>query len=158
MRVHDLKDSEGRVFAFEVSNAIIGRSGACAIIAGIPGVFGVRRRSKGDRAEDRCFFHLQGQRFLVMEPFGDNPRYWVGPEPPAWCPQIELVRQAFLDARPWAVHLRAIALRVHGSGYRAVNGKGRDPRWLAPRFLVLLLVAPFLVWGLTWLLKRLLSW
>ncbi len=119
MRVHNLKDSEGRVFAFEVSNAIIGRSGACAIVAGIPGVSGVRRRSKGDPAEDRCYFDLEGQRFLVMEPFGDNSRYWVGPEPPAWCPQVEPVRQAFLAARPWAVRWRAIALRLHLSGHRS---------------------------------------
>ena len=39
-----------------------------------------------------------GQRFLVEEPFGDNSRYWIGPEPPVWCEQIDVVRRAFLNA------------------------------------------------------------
>jgi len=37
MKVYDLKDDEGRVFAFEVDNSVLGRHGLCRVVRGIPG-------------------------------------------------------------------------------------------------------------------------
>ena len=37
-------------------------------------------------------------RFVVWEPFGDNDRYWIGPRPLRWVPEIEEVREAFARA------------------------------------------------------------
>jgi hypothetical protein len=35
--------------------------------------------------------------FLAIEElYGDNSRYWVGPVPPRWVPQIDLDRKAFV--------------------------------------------------------------
>ena len=100
MRVHDLLDEHGRVYAFEVSNTVIGRRGACAIINRIPGSRIVRGPGflSWVREAEFCAFELKGQRFLVEEPFGDNSRYWIGPEPPVWCEEIDEVRRAFLNA------------------------------------------------------------
>lgn len=100
MHVHDLMDETGRVFAFEVSNTIIGRGGACAIVKQIRGSKILRgpRFLSWFREDEFCAFEVNGQRFVIEEPFGDNSRYWIGPEPPVWCAQVDTVRQAFLDA------------------------------------------------------------
>ena len=106
MRTHDLKDGEGRVFAFEVDNCFLGRGGLCRLVARIPGCVVVRRPRRFRFAEDEfCEFELDGVRFLAWEPFGDNSRYWVGPKsdgttPPKWYPQIDRVRAAFRASRP----------------------------------------------------------
>jgi hypothetical protein len=60
------------------------------------------------REEQFCEFEVEGQRFVIEEPYGDNSRYWIGPEPPAWCEQIGVVRDAFVVAN-------ALAARVRGS-------------------------------------------
>ena len=108
MRVHDLLDEDGRVYAFEVSNTVIGRGGACAIINQIPGSKILRgpRFLSWFREEEFCAFEINGQRFLVEEPYGDNSRYWIGSEPPVWCEQIDAVRRAFLDANSFVAMTR----------------------------------------------------
>ena len=94
MKIHDLKDKQGRVFAFEVANTVLTRKGVCKLVKSIPGA---RLLSDGTelRQEEFCVFELQGQRFKAWEPFGDNSRYWIGPEPPSWCEQVSVVRDAF---------------------------------------------------------------
>ena len=99
MKVYDLHDSEGRVYAFEIENLVIGRRSVCRVVSGIPGASVVRqpvRFLSWFREDTFCEFELDGVRFEVWEPFGDNSRYWIGPEPPQWVPQLEIVRQAFL--------------------------------------------------------------
>jgi hypothetical protein len=105
MRVHDLKNAEGRIYAFEVANHTIGRSGALLIVESIPGVQVVRRplRWSWFREETFCEFDIDGRRFSIWEPFGDSSRYWIGPEPPEPCKEIDIVRAAFLQARPWPI-------------------------------------------------------
>jgi hypothetical protein len=100
MRVYDLVDQQGRVFAFEVENTGLGRRGACAIVNEIPGSTMVRRPRAWSwlREEEFCEFEVNGRRFVIEEPYGDNSRYWIGPEPPAWCEEVDVVRRAFADA------------------------------------------------------------
>ena len=98
MRLYDLQDQEGRVFAFEVKNFLLARSTACNIASKIPGVQILKRPRflSWFRDEDEfCEFELDGIRFVVWEPFGDNDVYWIGPKPPRWVPQIATVREAF---------------------------------------------------------------
>ena len=37
MKVYDLKDKDGRVFAFEVHNLLLSRRGVCNVVRTIPG-------------------------------------------------------------------------------------------------------------------------
>jgi hypothetical protein len=103
-----------------VSNTVIGRGGACAIINRIPG----SRILHGPgplswfREEQFCAFELKRQRFLVEEPFGDNSRYWIGPEPPVWCEEIDVVRRAFLDANSFMALARGSFGRWKRSAHR----------------------------------------
>jgi len=100
MRLYDLHDREGRVFAFEVSNFWSTRSAVCRIASTSPGVRIVRRPKwlSWFREEVFCEFELDGITFVAWEPFGDNTRFWIGPEPTRWGKQIDRVREAFRRA------------------------------------------------------------
>ena len=97
MRLFDLHDKEGRVFAFEVNNLFFGRSDVCRAASTIPGARIVRKPKifSWFREEVFCEFDVEGVTFVAWEPYGDNSRYWIGPEPPLWVPQISVVREAF---------------------------------------------------------------
>jgi hypothetical protein len=103
MQVYDLKDQDGRVFAFEVDNVILGRRGLCDVVRKIPGATLLRepvRIFSWFRESEFCEFEIDGVRFSADEgPWGDDSRYWIGPKPPRWVSQVAAVRQAFLDHR-----------------------------------------------------------
>jgi hypothetical protein len=114
--VYDIKDADGRVFAFEVENLALGRRGVCKVLTRIPGCRLVRRPRflSWLRESEFCQFEIENVTFVVDEFFGDNSRYWIGPEPPRWVPQIAAVRQAFVDKSgisPW-VRAGIVALFV----------------------------------------------
>jgi hypothetical protein len=103
MKVYDLKDSQGMVFAFEVENSVLRRDELCRVVSGIPGATLLRQplRLSYFRESEFCEFELDGVRFSADEgPWGDDDRYRVGPTQPHWVPQVEAVRQAFLNHQP----------------------------------------------------------
>jgi hypothetical protein len=102
MRMYDLTDPEGRIFAFEISNLWITRRGVSAVAEAIPGATVTEnpRRLGWPLHEEFCEFVVDGQAFTAWEPFGDNSRYWIGPSPPRWCPQVDTVRMAFSTHTP----------------------------------------------------------
>jgi hypothetical protein len=143
MKVYDLKDEDGGVFAFEVDNIALGRRGLCRVVSKIPGAALLRRPVRflsWFRESTFCEFELDGVRFSADEgPWGDSSRYGVGPEPPRWVPQLEVVRQAFLNHNPlmdasslvriviggvlvalvvWALWTRAVTPTFRRSPYR----------------------------------------
>jgi hypothetical protein len=102
MKIYDLIDADGRIFAFEVDYFHLGRRKACRLVRTIPGV-SIEKEPKRWRflSEDEfCEFRLGPVLFVVWEPFGDNSRYWVGPKPPRWVPETAQVRAVFERARP----------------------------------------------------------
>jgi hypothetical protein len=105
MKIHDLKNKEGVVCAFEVSNILLRRRAACRIVRSIPGVKLVRRT----RNDQFCQFELDGVTFVLWEPWGDSSRYWVGPEPPRPVDQLALVRREFARWHPFAGLVRWFA-------------------------------------------------
>jgi hypothetical protein len=100
VRVYDVRDKEGRVFAFEIANSFRGRRDVVDVISAIPGARVIRSPKFLSlfREEEFCEFELEGDRFVAWEPFGDNSRYWIGAEPPRWLPQLEHIRAAFQAA------------------------------------------------------------
>jgi hypothetical protein len=109
MEIYDLRDVEGRVFAFQVANTYLGRHGACRIARRIPGAHVVRsqRRFAWSNRDDFCEFELGGVTFVIEEPFGDNNRYWIGPNPRHYTAQTAVVRDIFARAGPWGLFVRA---------------------------------------------------
>src|SRR4051812_1012576 len=95
MAFHDLKDKEGRVFAFEVDNLFLSRKEVQRVIESIKGV----RLLSHTRDDIFLTFEVEGLRFEAWEPFGGNTRYWIGPEAAAWCEQLERVRSEFSESK-----------------------------------------------------------
>lgn len=102
MHTYDLKDAQGRVFAFEVSNSRLGRRRAVRVVSELPNVR-VRRSPRWLSwfcEEEFCEFEIDGRVFVMAEPWGDSSRYWIGPKPAHWCEEVSFVREAFQRIRP----------------------------------------------------------
>jgi hypothetical protein len=101
MKTRDLRNDQGQLTGFSVSNLFLSRHGVPNIVADIPGASLVRkqRRLAVTAPDDFCEFTVEGKTFLAIEPFGDNSEFWVVTEPPEECPQIETVRRAFEEHR-----------------------------------------------------------
>jgi len=80
MRTYPIKDETGRLFALEVDVVFCGVRDLVKVIATAEGVTDAKagRPSSGER-DVRATFRYQGDEFAVVEPFGDNSRYWIGP-------------------------------------------------------------------------------
>jgi hypothetical protein len=103
VRVYDIRDCDGMLYAFEVPNTFLGRRGALRVIERVPGasVIRFRRLFQGgwDNDEVFCEFVVGGFMFCALEPFGDNSRYWIGPASSKRGPAIEAVRDEFERSR-----------------------------------------------------------
>jgi hypothetical protein len=95
MRTYNLTDSAGNVIAFEVSNLLLGRRGAYKVASKVPGSRVTKRPPLFGGGEEFCEFEVDGELFVISEPFGDNSRYWVGANPPQPSKAFHLVRQQF---------------------------------------------------------------
>src|SRR5450432_419149 len=97
MKTYDVVDKSGRVFAFEVSNSGLGRRGLCRVVATVAGAVITKRPLflSWYREEYFCRFEIDGDEYAANEPYGDNSRYWIGPQPPRWLPQTDRLRDAF---------------------------------------------------------------
>ena len=81
MRVHELRNAQGVVHAFEVSS-LMGRHAACRVAASIPGARLTKSHKPFSFSSQEgafCEFDLNGEQYAIEEPFEDNSRYWVGP-------------------------------------------------------------------------------
>jgi hypothetical protein len=97
MKTRDLRNDQGQLIGFSVSNLLLSRHGIPRIVASIDGAEVVRKQKRFALSDpdDFCKFVLDGKTFLAVEPFGDNSEFWLVTEPPEDCPQIETVRRAF---------------------------------------------------------------
>lgn len=97
MKTYDLRDTQERLYAFEIPN--VGRSKLCEIVAGFPETTIQRRPCLLSEfcEEEFCEFTFSGQAFRAWEPFGDNSRYWIGPEPVEFCKQTISLQKLFSE-------------------------------------------------------------
>jgi hypothetical protein len=73
--------TDGRLIAFEIENAYIGPAAAARLLEKADGVSAVQRRRPFSGSGDvHVRFKHHGQSCIVWEPYGDNSRYWIGPE------------------------------------------------------------------------------
>jgi len=77
VRTYPLRRSDGSLFAFEVTSTWVSFHSLFKVLRSVDGVTGVKRNFFN---EDRASFSYGGERWVVNEPFGDNSRYWIGPE------------------------------------------------------------------------------
>jgi hypothetical protein len=96
--LHD--DKDGRLYAFEVSNTLLGRKGALQVAAKIPEVRILKKPKflSWFKEDVFCEFELNNKLFTILEPFGDNSRYLISKEPVGYCGELELIQEAFKNA------------------------------------------------------------
>jgi hypothetical protein len=98
MKIYDLCDDEGCVFAFEVANFFLSRAMVVKVVRTVPGAVIVRSPKifSWFREDEFCEFAVDGRVFVAFEHFGDNSRYWIGPkELPGVVSELAPVREAF---------------------------------------------------------------
>ena len=130
MRIHDLKDEQGRVFAFEIDNLWMDRTSVGAVVTSIPGAELRDLHRSWWGPDEFCEFVLHGKTFVVWEPWGDNSRYWVGPSPPEFTEHIDAVRATFARHTPRSSNLLRGAVTLVCIGILAMT-LGRHIGWLA---------------------------
>jgi hypothetical protein len=102
MKTREMKNDAGIVTGFSVSNLFLRRWAVPKVVRSIPGARVVRKQRpfRFRARDDFCEFVVDGKTFLVIEPFGDNSKYWVVAEPPEpHCPSLAKVREAFARHR-----------------------------------------------------------
>ncbi len=80
MKTYSIKDEADCSFAVEVDVAFFSLRNLVRTIATVEGVSDVAVRKAFSKSGDvRATFRYRGEEFAVVEPFGDNSRYWIGP-------------------------------------------------------------------------------
>jgi hypothetical protein len=98
MKVYDLHDAQGRLTGFEIDNGWLQPRGVRYVLNRLPRA---RTLPPSGAPDERARFEVDGVRFQMIEPFGDNSRYLVTPEVGV-TPLTADVRRAFADYRPSA--------------------------------------------------------
>ncbi|MEO7966256.1 MAG: hypothetical protein ABIT38_20330 [Gemmatimonadaceae bacterium] len=81
MRTYPIPDSSGVPFAVEIENSYVPVGQLSQLLQKIDGVSDVSsKRRDGVKRDIRLRFRYRGYPFVVWEPFGDNSRYWIGPD------------------------------------------------------------------------------
>lgn len=91
-------------FAFEIDNLYIAPRAIAQLLDGIKGVTDVEM---GGKPDVRVSFCHRGRPYLVWEPWGDNSRYWIGPDDEHSRADISTLEGAFRSYRP-PLHRRLI--------------------------------------------------
>jgi hypothetical protein len=93
---------DGRLLAFEVENAYIGPSAVAQVLGRTEGVTDVEQRRLFSRnSAVHVKFKYRGHPCIVWEPYGDNSRYWIGPDSKdSFTGDMAPVEEAFAHYRP----------------------------------------------------------
>lgn len=100
MRTFDIKNENGDLIGFEVRNLFIGRNKVAKTIASIAGSEILVRPRLFDGAEVFCEFRLEGENFIIEEPFGDNSRYLITHKNGVKVEQLNIVKNVFKSLNP----------------------------------------------------------
>ncbi|MCA9392587.1 MAG: hypothetical protein KC900_00145 [Candidatus Omnitrophica bacterium] len=97
MKLHQLYDEAGHLYAFEVNNLMLSRTDAVNIVNSIPGARIIRKPGFcGYSFDDEfCEFKLGDKTFVIYEPWGDSSRFWIGQKQPGWCPELDKIAGCF---------------------------------------------------------------
>jgi hypothetical protein len=80
MKLNKYTNEQGALRYFSVNNLLVSRSGLCRMIASCEGVT-ITKKPRFFDDDVFCEFTINGHRFYVEEPFGDNATYdFVAPE------------------------------------------------------------------------------
>lgn len=99
MKLFEIRDEQARVVAFEFDKLVMSRRRVARVVQTIVGArIILNPRFFSWPKAVFCKFEIDGRKFCVEEPFGDNSRYWVGGDPPGWHPAFSKAVTAFEQA------------------------------------------------------------
>lgn len=78
MRTYPIKDEAGHLFALEADVVSCSVRDLVRILSAL-GVTDAKAGGSSSERDVRARFRYRGDDFAVVEPFGDNSRYWIGP-------------------------------------------------------------------------------
>jgi hypothetical protein len=96
MHTYPTHNKKGDLIGFEISNLLISRGRVVRLLRTIPTVT-ITKLPKRWVMDDDDFVHFTVNRhlFKVIEPFGDNSRYWIVAEDEAGQGEVEGIRKVF---------------------------------------------------------------
>ena len=81
MKTYPIVKEGANPFAFEIDHVYLSRRTIVRLLNTVEGVTEVHLGGCFGSSDDiRIEFKCQGHEYIVMEPFGDNSRYWIGPK------------------------------------------------------------------------------
>ena len=84
MKTEKIVDKSGTLFAFEVRNDILSLGTISKILFSVDGVTDIKRHRYfgllNFKSDVRVEFKFNETDFVVVEPFGDNSMFWIGPK------------------------------------------------------------------------------
>lgn len=88
--------------AFEIENVYVSRRTVADLLKKVDGVTEVRLRGHFGSSDDvRVEFKYLNCGYIVWEPYGDNSRYWIGPQNPSEeSSDIRAIEKVFESYRP----------------------------------------------------------
>ncbi|MDT4844920.1 hypothetical protein D3C84_298990 [compost metagenome] len=100
MRTFPIQNAVGITYAFEIENAYISAADVASTLARVAGVSGTLPRRPSSSDKFLVTFQFRGHDCVVWEPFGDNSRYWIGPQEAERDVDFATVEMAFKQYRP----------------------------------------------------------
>jgi len=81
MKTYPLKDKNDSQIGFEAESVYISVRKILKLLSTTNKISNIKSRRLFDFSnENHIEFDYAGNTFVVMEPFGDNSRYWIGPK------------------------------------------------------------------------------
>jgi hypothetical protein len=101
MKTYPIKDATGKLVAVEVDMVFCPLRDLVRTIAAAEGVTEAKARRPFSSVGDiRATFRFHGDEFAVVEPFGDNSRYWIGPVSDSKKPDISQIESQLRSYAP----------------------------------------------------------
>lgn len=101
MKTYDVLRANGGVHGFEIDSPYITVNQSASVLKRIAGVSDVRVRKAFSEFEDvHIRFTFRNVECVIWEPFGDNSRYWIGPEKPEIQVDVSALREGFERYQP----------------------------------------------------------
>lgn len=100
MNVYELYKGDC-LFAFEIENSYIGLHKVKDLLCTVEGVTDIKcRRIFSAISDVHIKFMYKDRSFIVWEPYGDNSRYWIGPEDDDVMIELDSVEVVFKNYKP----------------------------------------------------------